>query len=38
VVLGELKAGKRSLEDVFLRITAEERALQAEADEATPVR
>jgi ABC-2 type transport system ATP-binding protein len=26
VVLGELKAGKRSLEDVFLRITAEEDA------------
>jgi ABC-2 type transport system ATP-binding protein len=26
VVLGELKAGKRSLEDVFLRITAEETA------------
>ena len=25
VLLGELKAGKRSLEDVFLRITAEER-------------
>jgi ABC-2 type transport system ATP-binding protein len=39
VVLGELKAGKRSLEDVFLRITAEERALQAEPDETgEPVR
>ncbi len=35
VVLGELKAGKRSLEDVFLRITAEESARRAEVDEAT---
>ena len=33
VVLGELKAGKRSLEDVFLRITAEEQAVATERDE-----
>jgi hypothetical protein len=32
VLLGELQAGKRSLEDVFLRITAEE--AQRREDEA----
>ena len=37
VVLGELKAGKRSLEDVFLRITAEESADVA-ADATEPAR
>jgi ABC-2 type transport system ATP-binding protein len=35
VVLGELKAGKRSLEDVFLRITAEEGARSTDADGAS---
>jgi ABC-2 type transport system ATP-binding protein len=33
VVLGELKAGKRSLEDVFLRITAEEAERRRGLDE-----
>jgi ABC-2 type transport system ATP-binding protein len=36
VLLGELQAGKRSLEDVFLRITAEESRRRDEATEPGP--